>query len=726
MAAKLADLAKHSPAKFWKRFRKKGHAPPIADLDIWMSHFDKLLNVPTTSNTPDTHLFDVHLPDLPDPLPLNMPISHDEVSAAITALKRNKACDVYGMRSEFIIDAAAELIASITSVFNTTFHTAFPAAQSIGRLCPILKSGDEHNPDNYRGITVGTILSKLYATVLERRISSWAEDKGLRASGQAGFRKDHRTTDNILIMRTLIESSKALKTSKQHGMLYACFVDFRKAFDTVPREKLWQHLSSIGIQGTMLEALKAYYANVQVCVSIPSVGTSTPFASTMGVKQGCPMSPTLFGLYIDQLELHLKAHSQDAPALQGHKVPILLYADDIVLLSKSSSGLQHLLDILQLFCAEKLLSVNMSKTQVIIFNDFRHHTPEVFSYGHQALQIVDQYVYLGIVLHKRGGFKPAVQKLAAAGKRAVFAMQQRCADLGIQDIALRCSLFSSLVQPVLSYGCEIWGLEQQRLWSPLTSIHNLFLKRTLRVRKSVPDDVVLCELGKAPLQLFWQKMILKFVSRLTTLPGDRLVKMAFTHARSLNTMWWQRLNTWVHHHHLEALFADGPFYVTKAVQSLKEQWYTDLCKSPATKVSFFLDNMFFDTFELAPYLKELRPECSLFSLIKFRLGGHTLRVETDRWIHPSPPREQRVCCFCHSGAVEDEQHFLFDCSFYSIIRGQHFSLFGGASHQRDIRLFFEQNSGQLGLVARHIDLCFQARKQHTQSDESQLAPYPGL
>ena len=193
-----------------------------------MSHFDKLLNVPTTSNTPDTHLFDVHLPGLPNPLPLNMPICLDEFSAAITALRRNKACDLYGMRSEFIIDAAAELVASVTSVFNTTFHSNFPAAQSIGRLCPVFKSGDEHNLDNYRGITVGTVLSKLYATVLERRISNWAEDKGLRASGQAGFRKDHCTTDNILIMRTLIESSKALKTSKQHGCFMRALLTFEK------------------------------------------------------------------------------------------------------------------------------------------------------------------------------------------------------------------------------------------------------------------------------------------------------------------------------------------------------------------------------------------------------------------------------------------------------------------------------------------------------------------
>ncbi len=65
---------------------------------------------------------------------------------------------------------------------------------------------------------------------------------------------------------------------------------------------------------------------------------------------------------------------------------------------------------------------------------------------------------------------------------------------------------------------------------------------------------------------------------------------------------------------------------------------------------------------------------------------------------------------------------FFDCPFYSIIRGQHFSLFGPNYQQRDLRLFFEQNSHQLGFVAHHIHLCFQARM----SDESQLAPHPRL
>ena len=89
---------------------------------------------------------------------------------------------------------------------------------------------------------------------------------------------------------------------------------------------------------------------------------------------------------------------------------------------------------------------------------------------------------------------------------------------------------------------------------------------------------------------------------------------------------------------------------------------------------------------------------------------------------PKPPREQRSCCHCSMQAVEDEQHSLFDCPFCRIIRGQHFSLLSPKYQQRDIRLFFKQNSHQLGLVAHHIHLCFQARM----SDEPQLAPHPRL
>lgn len=119
-----------------------------------MSYFDKLPHVPITFNAPDTDLIAVHSPDLPDPVPLHMPMSHEEVSAAIIPLQQNKTCNVY----------------------NTRTH-------QYGK-----KSGNEQDPDNCRGTTVGTILSKLYATVLECRTSSWVELKVLGASRHASLR----------------------------------------------------------------------------------------------------------------------------------------------------------------------------------------------------------------------------------------------------------------------------------------------------------------------------------------------------------------------------------------------------------------------------------------------------------------------------------------------------------------------------------------------------------
>ena len=129
---------------------------------------------------------------------MNASIAVDEVVAAVDALKRNKSSDLFGMRSEFIIDAVAQLACPVTTVCNTVFDTTFPACQYIGRICPIFKGGDEHDMDNYRGITVSSVLSMLYAIVLERRIRGWAEQYGLRAAGQAGFRQNHRTIDTIL------------------------------------------------------------------------------------------------------------------------------------------------------------------------------------------------------------------------------------------------------------------------------------------------------------------------------------------------------------------------------------------------------------------------------------------------------------------------------------------------------------------------------------------------
>lgn len=144
---------------------------------------------------------------------LNVPITVEEVSAAFKRLKPRKASGIDGIKAQYLLDAEDILLQPMTATFNQMLASGVPQTWCSGVIHPIFKSGDVCDPGNYRGITVTSVLAKLFAMVLEARMSKWAEDSELRAQGQAGFRKDYRTTDNVFILQTLIaDTRKAKKT----------------------------------------------------------------------------------------------------------------------------------------------------------------------------------------------------------------------------------------------------------------------------------------------------------------------------------------------------------------------------------------------------------------------------------------------------------------------------------------------------------------------------------
>ena len=138
------------------------------------------------------------------------------------------------------------------------------------------------DPNTYRTIMIGHTLAKLYGAVMEAELSDYMETLSLRAPEQAGFRRAFSTIDHIFTLRCLIDQTKARKKK-----LYCCFVDFRKAFDTVPRERLFDRLKSLEIPNDMIWAIYALYEQVCGRVRCPG-GLSDCFTSTIGVKQGCP------------------------------------------------------------------------------------------------------------------------------------------------------------------------------------------------------------------------------------------------------------------------------------------------------------------------------------------------------------------------------------------------------------------------------------------------------
>ena len=245
------------------------------------------------------------------------------------------------------------------------------------------------------------------------------------------------------------------------------------------------------------------------------------------------LSPVLFGLYVDGLEKHLlNMPDIDAPTLMGVMVPLLLYADDLILMSESAAGLQKQLDALASFCEERQLTVNLSKTKVVVFEHRQSDVPDFVLNG-AVVERVESYKYLGFVVHATKAMTFGTSFLVAAARKAMFVMRRRCALLGIRGPAMQWKLFDTLVLPILSYACEVWAVNPN-VSEAAEVLHRSFLNHLLRVTTCTANEIVLAEFGRFPLQVhFWQQ-ILRYHHRVVALDNSRLVKLALVDGCTLS------------------------------------------------------------------------------------------------------------------------------------------------------------------------------------------------
>ena len=159
------------------------------------------------------------------------------------------------------------------------------------------KKGRKDIPNNFRGISLLSIISKIYTSILTNRLYSWAEEFGKIGKMQAGFRKEYSTVDHIFTL-TQIVSNCLYGDHRQK--VYCIFVDYAKAFNSVKREKLWEILIKIGVSGKFVRALQAIYKHVYGRVRAGSE-MSGAFECPIGLRQGCKMSPIIFSLLINEV-----------------------------------------------------------------------------------------------------------------------------------------------------------------------------------------------------------------------------------------------------------------------------------------------------------------------------------------------------------------------------------------------------------------------------------------
>ena len=185
-----------------------------------------------------------------------------------------------------------------------------------GMIVPIYKDGQRLDPSNYRGITISSCFGKLFLTILNDRLMGFAKSKNLLDKSQLGFIRGNRTSDAHIIIHNLIRKICHNKTEK----IFSCFVDFRKAFDTIPRDILLQKLQNLGINGKFYNILRKMYVSDKSCVKIDNK-RSELFDIELGVRQGCVLSPLLFNLFISDLAKELDSSPEKLGITQNSKIP---------------------------------------------------------------------------------------------------------------------------------------------------------------------------------------------------------------------------------------------------------------------------------------------------------------------------------------------------------------------------------------------------------------------
>uniref|UniRef100_A0A0G4HC10 Reverse transcriptase domain-containing protein n=1 Tax=Chromera velia CCMP2878 TaxID=1169474 RepID=A0A0G4HC10_9ALVE len=308
--------------------------------------------------------------------------TEEEVIEQIMATKKKKATRLDRVLAEHLYVWAESVVfrSTVTSLFNLFLMTGWvPKGWNDGLIAPIIKAGKPMvEAGSYRPIHLLSHVSNVYSSLLDKRIRGQQGVSICRE--QFGFQKGKGTRDATFVLRHL------LIKHREPG-LHCVFVDLKEAFDSVDRRRLWDRLREKNVKEGYVRAVASLYRRVRASVLSKGQGGGEEgkqagtfwFPEQRGVKQGDPLSPLFFMLYINDLPTFVKEQRDerrgDPPGKPltvgnwgGHvEVEMLFYADDLVIVEKKQQRVQWLLEGLERYCEERGLVVNMLKTYSAFF-----------------------------------------------------------------------------------------------------------------------------------------------------------------------------------------------------------------------------------------------------------------------------------------------------------------------------------------------------------------------
>lgn len=425
--------------------------------DRWVSYFEGLLN----RDPPDDPLVwevneEEDLEDEP---------SEDEIRDIIGKLKTNKAPGTDGIQAE-LIKAGGRCVAEyVTDVVREVWsNEVMPEEWKTGELIPLHKKGDRMVCGNYRGICLLSIGYKVYAMLLERRLRPYYQREV--GNYQAGFRQGQSTTDQLFSIRQLLEKYWEYGRDSWH-----MFVDFKQAYDSVCRESLMTIMSHLGIPKKLIRLTKATNEGSRCCVRVGG-SSSGSFEVRSGLRQGCPLAPTLFNIALEWVMRQTPGGS--GMVLSGRVFDRLAYADDVDLMADTFEQVEEKIVNFSAAAGRVGLTINEEKTKLMKVTRGQPEPERDVACGGLQVGIVDQFKYLGSLLTSTNEMETEVLARIAAGTRCAAALK-RCLRTRWLSIKTKAMIYTTFVRPVALYGSETWRMTK-RMEQRLTVFENGVLR----------------------------------------------------------------------------------------------------------------------------------------------------------------------------------------------------------------------------------------------------------
>ena len=388
-------------------------------------------------------------------------ISMLEIEEAIQKMKTGKAAGVDEVTTEMIRAAGPIGLQWLYRLFRIIWKKKeVPEEWGKGLIIPIFKKGDRKECNNYRGITLIAHVAKIFERVLEGRLRRKIEEA--MEEEQYGFRKDRSTFDLIFSLRNMME--KRWEFGRDMVMT---FIDIEKAYDSVPRQLVWEVLRRKQVNRAEVQMIKAMYKN---CVSSVKtrIGETNWFKVETGLRQGSVLSPILFIIVMDEIHKIIKKR------LGSEATKALLFADDIVIWGDDEMEVQNQVDIWNQEIDNFGMKISTEKSKTMVMTRGRKEGRGKIKLNGNILEVVKSFKYLGSVITEDGKITEEI------GKRIQQANSFYQCVRGIvwnRDVPKKCKrvLYTTYYEPILTYAAGTWTTTK-RLESRIQSAEMKFLR----------------------------------------------------------------------------------------------------------------------------------------------------------------------------------------------------------------------------------------------------------